>query len=50
MPVSESSSVRGIGVAVSASASTPARTCLMRLLVHHAEALLLVDDEQTRGS
>ena len=32
MPVSDSSSVRGIGVAVSASASMPARTCLMRSL------------------
>ena len=46
MPVSDSSSVRGIGVAVSVSTSTLARMLLDALLVLHAEALLLVDDEQ----
>ena len=46
MPVSDSSSVRGIGVAESVSTSTLARIALMRSLWLHAEALLLVDDEQ----
>ncbi len=47
MPVIDSSSVRGIGVAVSVSTSTLARIALMRSLCVHAEALLLVDHEQT---
>ena len=46
MPVSDSSSVRGIGVAVSVSTSTSVAQLLDALLVLHAEALLLVDDEQ----
>ena len=46
MPVSDISSVRGIGVAVSVSTSTFVRHLLDPLLVLHAEALLLVDDEQ----
>ena len=46
MPVSDSSSVRGIGVAVSVSTSTFVAQLLDPLLVLHAEALLLVDDEQ----
>ena len=46
MPVSDSSSVRGIGVADSVSTSTPVRKRLDALLVLHAEPLLLVDDEQ----
>ena len=44
--VSDSSSVRGIGVAVSVSTSTSLRSCLMRSLSLHAEAMLLVDDQQ----
>ena len=46
MPVSDISSVRGIGVAVSVSTSTFGAHLLDALLVLHAEALLLVDDEQ----
>ena len=46
MPVRPISSVRGIGLAVSVSTSTPTRELLHRLLVGDAEALLLVDDEQ----
>ena len=46
MPVSVISSVRGIGVAVSVSTSTLCAQLLDLLLVLHAEALLLVDDEQ----
>ena len=46
MPVSDISSVRGIGVAVSVSTSTLVAQLLDELLVLHAEALLLVDDEQ----
>ena len=46
MPVSDISSVRGIGVAVSVRMSTLVRHPLDALLVLHAEALLLVDDEQ----
>ena len=38
--------MRGIGVAVSVSTSTFDLELLHRLLVLHAEALLLVDDEQ----
>ena len=39
-------SVRGIGVAVSVSTSTSARSAFFALLVAHAEAVLLVDDQQ----
>ena len=46
MPVSDSSSVRGMGVAVSVSTSTLVAQLLDELLVLHAEALLLVDHEQ----
>ena len=46
MPVRLISSVRGIGVAVSVSTSTSAVSCLIASLWLHAEALLLVDDEQ----
>ena len=46
MPTRLISSVRGIGVAVSVSTSTLVLQLLHRLLVLHAEALLLVDDEQ----
>ena len=46
MPVRLISSVRGMGVAVSVSTSTFVFELLDRLLVLHAEALLLVDDEQ----
>ena len=46
MPVSESSSVRGIGVADSVEHVDAGAEALDALLVLHAEALLLVDDEQ----
>ena len=46
MPVRLISSVRGIGVAVSVSTSTLVFSFLIGLLVLHAEALLLVDDQQ----
>ena len=46
MPVSAISSVRGMGLAVSVSTSTPSADALHRLLVRHPEALLLVDDQQ----
>ena len=46
MPVSDSSSVRGMGVAVSVSTSTLVAQRFDLLLVLHAEALLLVDDQQ----
>ena len=46
MPTRLISSVRGIGVAVSVSTSTLVAQLLHRLLVLHAEALLLVDDEE----
>ena len=46
MPTRLISSVRGIGVAVSVSTSTFDLQLLHRLLVLHAEALLLVDHEQ----
>ena len=39
-------SVRGIGVADSVSTSTSRRSCFRRSLCGHAEALLLVDDDQ----
>ena len=39
-------SVRGIGVAVSVSTCTFGAQRLQALLVTHAEAMLLVDDEQ----
>ena len=39
-------SVRGIGVAVSASTSTGARQLPQALLLRHAEAVLLVDDDE----
>ena len=46
MPVSDISSVRGIGVADIVSTSTPARSFFIFSLWLHAEALLLVDHEQ----
>ena len=46
MPVSAISRVRGIGLAVSVSTSTPVAHLLDGLLVGDAEALLLVDDEE----
>ena len=45
-PVSASCSVRGIGVAVSVSTCTSARSALQLLLVRDAEMLLLVDDDE----
>ena len=45
-PISDICSVRGIGVAESVSTSTVALQLLEALLVHHAEALLFVDDDQ----
>ena len=47
-PASAMCSVRGMGVAVSVSTSTSARSCLSRSLWRHAEALLLVDDDQAQ--
>ena len=46
MPVSDISSVRGIGVADIDRTSTAVRIALQVLLVLDAEALLLVDDDQ----
>ena len=46
MPDSAIFSVRGMGVADSVSTSTPIDSLLEPLLVRHAEALLLVDDDQ----
>ena len=46
MPVSDISSVRGIGVADIVSTSTAGAQALQVLLVLDAEALLLVDDDQ----
>jgi hypothetical protein len=40
--------VRGMGVAVSVSTSTSARSAFICLLVAHAEAVLLVDDQQAQ--
>ena len=45
-PTIDMCSVRGIGVADMVSTSTCLRICLMRSLCRHAEALLLVDDQQ----
>ena len=45
-PISAMWSVRGMGVAVSVSTSTVGLDLLEALLVRHAEALLLVDDDQ----
>ena len=47
MPVSDSSSVRGIGVADSVEHVHAGPQALDLLLVQDAEALLLVDHEQT---
>jgi hypothetical protein len=47
-PPSAMFSVRGIGVAVSVSTCTSARSVFRRLLVAHAEAVFLVDDDQAR--
>ena len=49
IPVRLISRVRGIGVAVRVSTSTSVRSFLMASLWVHAEALLLVDDQQARG-
>ena len=46
MPVSAISSVRGIGLAVSVSTSTPSAMRFTASLCGHAEALFLVDDEE----
>ena len=46
MPDSAMFSVRGMGVAESVSTSTLLAKLLELFLVRHAEALLLVDDEQ----
>ena len=46
MPASDMCSVRGIGVAVMVSTSTVFLSCLSFSLCAHAEALLLVDDQQ----
>jgi len=40
--------VRGMGVAVSVSTSTSARSCVHLLFVAHAEAVLFIDDEQAQ--
>ena len=45
-PESASCKVRGIGVAVSVSTCTSARSCLELFLMRDAEMLLLVDDDQ----
>ena len=45
-PISDMCSVRGIGVAESVRTSTLGAILLEALLVHDAEALLLVDDDQ----
>ena len=45
-PESDMCSVRGIGVAESASTSTSSRSCAQQLLLRDAEALLLVDDHE----
>ena len=45
-PISDMCSVRGIGVAESVSTSTEVLALLEALLVHDAEALLFVDDDQ----
>ena len=50
MPVSAISSVRGMGLAVRVSTSTPSAHRLDRLLVGDPEALLLVDHQQARAS
>ena len=48
MPSSDRCSVRGIGVAVSVSTSTVARSVFSRSLCFDAEPLLLVDDHQAQ--
>ncbi len=48
IPLSAMCSVRGIGVAVMVSTSTGRPELLQLLLVPHAEALLLVDDDQAQ--
>ena len=45
-PESASCKVRGIGVAVSVSTCTSARSCFQLFLVRDAEMLLLVDDDE----
>ena len=45
-PPSAMLSVRGMGVAVRVSTCTLARSALQALLVAHAEAVLLVDDDE----